>query len=91
MKIAEDGYIHVNWQDIRVLAIFAQRWIETFPPSKGNDDAKTAVRNIVQRLYRFKPPTGYDLDPMMQLPGVQEAIDDRKIKGMQSPYFKKLT
>ena len=56
MWIREDGYIHVNWQELRVLAIYAQRWGSKFDLSKkGNQDAIRAFGNILRHLERFKP------------------------------------
>lgn len=90
MKLNEFGYIHVNWQDIRVLAIYAQRWAETFPKDiKGNIDHVQALKNIVGNLQRFRPPTGDPLDAEIQAPPVAEAIEQRKVIGIKSPYFYK--
>jgi len=90
MKKSEDGYIKVNWQDIRVLAIYAQRWAATFP-TENDDDKKAivALNKIIAKIAQYRPPTGGDLDPALNAPPVMEAIEDRKIRGIPSPFFRK--
>lgn len=93
MRLYEFGYVHVNWQDIRVLAIYAQRWVETFrtdrEQDKGNREAVITLNKIIEKLYKFKPPTGGNLDPDINHPVVKEAIEERKVRGIPSPFFKK--
>lgn len=64
LKISEDGYIKVNWQDLRVLAIYAQRWSITFDLANGgNRDALKALQNIIANLKRFEPKGAQPLVP----------------------------
>lgn len=51
-----DGYIQVNWQDMRTLAIYALRWSKIFDMNKqGDKDAHKALHNIISNLARFQP------------------------------------
>lgn len=54
--LAHDGYVRVNWQDLRMLAIFATRWSRRFDRSKrGNRDTLAALENIIEKLERYQP------------------------------------
>jgi len=82
-KMAEDGYVKVNWQELRVLAIYARRWADTFDRRPlGNLQAITVLENILKRLERYKPPGA---DPLDGTPKVNP-----KELPLPSPYFKKL-
>jgi hypothetical protein len=81
VKISQDGYIKVNWQDVRVLAIYSQRWAKGFNlDTKGNVDSKIALDNIINKLKAYKPTDGGDLDPEYQ--------KDTTENGIPSPYYK---
>ena len=56
LQMAHDGYVKLNWQDLRVLAIYAQRWSTHFDLNKkGNQDALRALNNIIQSLRHYQP------------------------------------
>lgn len=56
LDIAHDGYIHINWQNLRVLAIYAQRWANMWDMSKpGNMHALQALENIFKHLAQYQP------------------------------------
>lgn len=64
MRIRDDGYVKVNWQDMRVLVIYAQRWAQLFDTSKkGNRDALEALKNITKKVEESKPKEGQELSP----------------------------
>lgn len=64
LEIANDGYIKANWQDLRVLAIYAKRWAQVFNLKKqGDRDALQALDNILVNIQRFKPKNAIDLVP----------------------------
>ena len=64
LKISEDGYIKINWQDLRVLAIYAQRWSITFDlQNGGNRDALRALQNILNNLRNYQPRNAQPLTP----------------------------
>jgi hypothetical protein len=82
LKIADDGYVMLNWQDIRVLAIYAQRWAGRFDmTSKGNVDSIQVLKGIVEHLKIYQPKTGGTLDA--------ELIAEKEI-GIPSPYIRNL-
>lgn len=82
LRISEDGYIKLNWQDIRVLAIYAQRWANTFDTRiQGNKEAVIALDVIISKLENYKPKNGGPLDPTYNTKADE--------KGIPSPYFKK--
>lgn len=57
-----DGYIKINWQDLRVLAIYAERWSSMFDMSiKGNQDAVKALQKILENLRTYRPKDGAPL------------------------------
>jgi hypothetical protein len=85
LKINQDGFIKINWQSIRVLAIYAQRWAETFDTSNpANREYIRALKNIINELEIYRPKTGKDLNPAQELPANKEGQID---KPMRSPYF----
>lgn len=90
MKISEDTYIALNWQEVRILAIYAQRWVATFNQNnKGNVDAGTIVNRIVGVLSKQMPAGADNLNAMIvEDPNVAEDIKVRKL-GVRSPYFRK--
>lgn len=56
LKIKDDGYVKVNWQDLRTIAIYAERWSSMFDMSvKGNQDAVRALQNILTHLRTYQP------------------------------------
>lgn len=59
-----DGYIRINWQDIRTLAIYARRWSKIFDiKAAGDKDALAALQNIFNALSRFRPVGAQPLLP----------------------------
>jgi hypothetical protein len=64
MKVSEDGYIKINWQELRTLAIYAQRWSITFDlKNGGNRDSLKALQNILAGLRKYEPIGGQPLVP----------------------------
>jgi len=90
LKIKDDQNIRMNWQEVRVLAIYAQRWASTFDISNpGNKTAVGILNRIVSDLERYRPLGLDGLDPSIKAPEIAEEIEVRKIKGIPSPFFKK--
>ena len=71
LAMEHDGYIQVNWQDMRMLAIYANRWAAGFEDTHGNRMAKRALLNIFNKLQRFQPPNAQPL-----LPPVDPVIEE---------------
>jgi hypothetical protein len=66
--LAHDGYVKVNWQDLRVLAIYAQRWSIGFDlRNKGNQDALKALENIINHLRQYKPKNAAPIVPLVDV------------------------
>lgn len=62
--INEDGYVKLNWQDLRVLAMYSRRWATMFDLTKsGNRHAITALENIINKILPFQPKTAKPLLP----------------------------
>ncbi len=56
LKLSSDGYVKVNWQDLRVLCIYALRWSTNFNLAhKANQDALTALHNIIHAFEKYQP------------------------------------
>lgn len=65
LKVSQDGYIKINWQDLRTLAIYAKRWSGVFPTnSKGNRDALLALQVILKALEKYRPKDAMPLVPI---------------------------
>jgi hypothetical protein len=104
MRIEHDGYIKINWHNIRVLANYARRWTLTFDiASKGNRDAIQALLNIINALSVYRPkqaePIVPQIDPVME--GYVQQVEYTEPEGVielkadhtgniPSPWFKKL-
>lgn len=64
LVMRQDGYIRVNWQDMRTLAIYAKRWSKIFDlRNKGDRDATAALKNIFIKLEKFRPVGAESLVP----------------------------
>lgn len=64
LKGSEDGFIKINWQDLRILATYAERWTDTFDLGRrGDRDALQALQNILRQLSGFRPPGALPLLP----------------------------
>ena len=91
LKMAHDGYFRANWQDIRVLATYAQRWAIRFDTDKkGNCDAIQALENIIRALDAYQPKGGESL--WIKATEFLSIVDERKARklvGIPSPYYKK--
>lgn len=82
MKIANDGYMHFNWEEVRLLAIYAQRWAQRFDTSnKYNVEYLTALQNIINKVNQYQPKGAPTLDPTEEKPKEQGE------NGIPSPYF----
>lgn len=78
LTISHDGYIRINWQDMRVLAIYARRWSMGFDlTKKGNRDAIQALENIIANLSKYKPNMSEPIVP---------AVDAFIVGNMQAEY-----
>lgn len=86
MNIANDGYIKMNWEEIRLLAIYAQRWVGKFDAGNtGNKEYITAVQNIINKIQLYQPKTSKSLDPIEEKPPRDEK--GNITKPLPSPYF----
>ncbi len=84
-----DGYIKVNWQEMRVLVIYAKRWAMAFDlANRTNQDAVKALNNIVLHLEQYQPK-GAETFVTTDIAGGVEAVKAIQPKGIPSPYFKK--
>lgn len=76
--LKNDGYIKANWQDMRMLAIFAKRWTARFDTTnRGNRDSVVALDNICKRLESFRPEGAEPLlgrNDQMQKPAIPTLI-----------------
>jgi hypothetical protein len=86
MKIKQDILVKLNWQDIRMLAIYSQRWAAGFD-QEGDKHAIYALSNILAKLAGYKPEGGttFENDPY-----AENLKEHSKPVGVKSPYFKKL-
>lgn len=74
LLISQDGYIKINWQDLRVLAIYAWRWTQMFDRTrKGDVDAIIVFENILKHLSQYQPKDGAPIIP------IQKAVPDPAI------------
>lgn len=74
--LREDGWVRVNWQDLRALAIYAQRWSITFDLSNsGNRDSLRALQNIFGKLRQYEPKGSQPLTPAMDAVVVRSTKD----------------
>lgn len=99
MLTADDGYIRINWQQLRVLAIYAKRWTAHFDLGKrGNKDAVQALENILHHLTQYRPKDGETLllpEAQENVPKLTEAAAGAEPLAAQpdgsipSPYFRK--
>ena len=63
LETALDGYIRVNWQDMRVLVIYARRWASMFDLTRrGNQDAARMLGNITGQVKTFRPQDGEKIE-----------------------------
>ncbi len=59
-----DGYVKMNWQDLRTLAVYAKRWSRIFDLSKKGDmDAARALENILANVRQYRPAGAEALVP----------------------------
>lgn len=62
MKIRDDITIKLNWQDLRVLAIYAKRWTTFFDLTKKDDqDCMKAFNRLIEKLLMYQPPNSLPL------------------------------
>jgi hypothetical protein len=56
---AHDGYIRINWQELRILAAYSMRWMETFTEAmlqmRANADMVRTVEQIIRQLQIYQP------------------------------------
>lgn len=81
VAIAHDGYVKLNWEDVRTLCIYAQRWADQYDTSNlENLDHVRTLKNIVDSLKIYQPKNSEGLDP------VKDPIREQDGKGVKSPY-----
>lgn len=85
IKVKHDMDVRVNWQDIRMLAIYAQRWAAGFDQD-GDKHALFALQNILTKLAKYKPADGAPFEDEY----AESLKEQAKPIGVKSPYFKKL-
>lgn len=101
LKIEHDGYIFINWQDLRVLAIYSKRWASMFDMTqKGNQDAVQALENILEGIRRYQPTGTPQLTPPLDtviLHGAPKLEEENILEWKRdatgkiiSPFFKRL-
>lgn len=81
LEVKHDGYIRVNWQDMRTLATYASRWSRVFDTkNKGDVDAIIALQNIIEGLSRFRPLGAEPIIPLKDpMRDGDKSIDVRKL------------
>ena len=85
MRIQNDGFIKVNWEEIRLVSIYAQRWAEKFDKTNpANMEYLRALRNIIDRIQLYIPRGARNLDPVEQVPRDK---DGKLTKAIPSPYL----
>lgn len=56
MRIVDDGYIKINWEDIRLIAIYAQRWADRFDTKNtSNMEYIKILSNIINIIQKYQP------------------------------------
>lgn len=99
MVNAQAGYIRIHWQQLRVLAIYAQRWTMHFDTGKrGNRDAVQALKNIINHLSQFRPRGAEPIVPpeevqvqttLAKTADAPENLEREPDGSVKSPYFEK--
>jgi hypothetical protein len=92
MLVREDGYIFINWQQLRTLAIYAARWSGSFDLNKkGNMDAMQALTHILMHLQTFQPKGSAPLLPqILHLPHAPAQVNlSPEIIGMMKAELKR--
>ena len=101
--VTEDGYIRMNWEDLRLLCIYAERWASQFDlTNKGNQAMVIILGNIIRQLNKSKPAGSLFLtnpdDPVVianskkvaNLGTIARFKPPRdKPNGIRSPYYQK--
>jgi len=86
MHIVNDGYIKLNWEEIRLVAIYAQRWANGFDTSNTfNLEYTRALRNVITQIQQYMPRGANTLDSTEELPKDKAGNLTKPIK---SPYYK---
>lgn len=77
LKVIEDGYVHLNWQDLRVLVLYAKRWSKIFDTNNRTSlDAIQALNNIIAKVQVHRPETGALLIPEQDIVTIEKAIKE---------------
>ena len=63
MMLVHDGYVQINWQEMRMLCTFANRWMAGFQNTKENQDTLKAFVNLLNRITKNQPPGVQPLVP----------------------------
>lgn len=62
LVISQDGYVHVNWQDLRVLVTFARRWSKHFDMTRDHSYFTVmTLDRIINDLREYQPRGAKDL------------------------------
>lgn len=95
-KISEDGFVKVNWQELRVLATYAKRWASTFSNLPTDQDMIKALDNTIMNLARYTPHGGLPIiqpDQFMQkppektIPQVAQQEEKQPDGRIKSPFY----
>ena len=88
----EDVVLKINWQDLRLLCIYAQRFVATFSDKiPANRVFKEMLERIVKHVEASKPIGSANLNPHLSDPKVARDIDLRKQSDLiPSPYITNL-
>ncbi len=79
--IQHDGYFKLNWQDLRLLAIYSQRWAMRFDQKNPvNVQYIKALENVIAQISLYQPKGAKDLNPAQ--PEKSGTVD----KPILSPY-----
>ena len=86
MKISEDIQFILNWQDVRMLAIYSSRWSSQFDLQLDSQPLQI-LENILKKLELQMPKEGVTFRNDAY---TEELKEKSKLKGMKSPYYKKV-
>lgn len=63
LRVAHDVTVKANWQDLRVLAIYAKRWSHIIPAdTKANRQALEALNVVLKSLEKYQPKGAEELN-----------------------------
>lgn len=78
LKVEQDGYVKLNWQDLRVLTIYSMRWTSVFDlTNQGNVQALKALQNIIESLKKYQPKGGAPLVLQEEVVIINKAVEPK--------------